>query len=115
VDTEADVIDALEKVVEDGANECILIFSNPEVPHGLTCDGIPQVNLDQMNPRRMMDPSFCTLAMEAQKERGEFIPDRPYNGLLMVVDCGGGPELQDPRDEAHSWEAYTWRELARVA
>ena len=89
VDTEADVIEALEKVVEEGANECMLTFLHPEVSHGLTCDGIPQVNLDQMNPRQMMDPSFCTLAMEAQKERGEFIPDRPHNGLLMVVECGG--------------------------
>ena len=23
-------------------------------------------NLDQMNPRRMIDPSFCTVAMEAE-------------------------------------------------
>ena len=90
VDTEADVIKALEKVVEDGANECILTFFHPEVSHDLTCDDIPQVNLDQMNPRRMMDLSCYTLAMEAQKERGEFIPDRLHNGLLMVVDCGGG-------------------------
>ena len=36
----------------------------------------------------MMDLSFCTLAMEAQKERGTFIPDRLHNGLLMVLDCG---------------------------
>ena len=89
MDTEVDVIDALEKTVGDGANECMLTFLHPEVSHGLTCDGIPQVNLDQMNPRQMMDPSFCTLAMKAQKERGEFIPDRPHNGLLMVVDCEG--------------------------
>ena len=110
-----DVVDALEKVAKDGVKECILTFSHPEVSHGLTCDGVPQVNLDQMNPRRMMDPSFCTVAMEAQRERGEFVPDRPHNGLLMVVDCGGGPELQDPRDEAHSWRPDKGSELARVA
>ena len=40
-------------------------FLHPEVSHGLTCDGIPQVNLDQLNPHQMIDPSFCTLAMEA--------------------------------------------------
>ena len=76
-------------MVEEGANECILMFSHPKVLHGLTCGGIPQVNLDQMNPRQMMDPSFCTLAMEAQKERGEFINDHPNNESLVVVDCGG--------------------------
>ena len=84
-----DVIEALWKVAEEGSNNCILAFSHPEVSHGLTRNRIPQVNLDQMNPRHMMDPSFCTLAMEAQRERGEFIPDHPHNGLLMVLDCGG--------------------------
>ena len=33
----------------------MLLFSHPEVKHGLTYDGIPQVNLDQLNPRLMFD------------------------------------------------------------
>ena len=65
VAAETDVIEALEKSVVDDCKECILTCLHPEVSHGLTYDGIPQVNLDQMNPRQMMDPSFCILAMEA--------------------------------------------------
>jgi hypothetical protein len=29
---------------------CILTFSHPKIPHGLSNDGIPQVNIDQLNP-----------------------------------------------------------------
>jgi hypothetical protein len=115
VDTVTDVKEALEKIAVGDSKECILTFSHPEVAHGLTGDGIPQVNLDQMNPRRMMDPSFCTLAMEAQRERGEFVPDRPHNGLLQVVERGGSSKLQDPRDEAHAWQTSEGPRLERLA
>lgn len=32
-----------------------LTFSHPEIKHGLTNDGIPQCNIDQLNPRLMFD------------------------------------------------------------
>ena len=35
-----------------------LLFSHPEVEHGITHDGIPQVNLNQLNPRHMMDDTY---------------------------------------------------------
>ena len=84
-----DIDETLEKVAMGDCKECVLIVLHPEVAHGLTSDGIHQVNLDQMNPRRMMDPSFCTLVMKAQQTREEFVPDCPHNGLLKVLDSGG--------------------------
>jgi hypothetical protein len=32
------------------SQSCILTFSRPKIPHGLSNDGIPQVNIDQLNP-----------------------------------------------------------------
>ena len=67
----------------------MLTLSNPKVPPGLTCNGIPQVNLDQMNPWMMMDPSFCSVELYADMDRGVFVPDGSENGLLAVQDCSG--------------------------
>ncbi len=30
-----------------------MTFSHPKIPHGLSNDGIPQVNIDQLNPRNL--------------------------------------------------------------
>ena len=38
-------------LITSGAPCCTLIFSHPEIRHGLTNDGIPQVNIDQINPK----------------------------------------------------------------
>jgi hypothetical protein len=32
------------------SQSCILPFSHPEIPHGLSNDGTPQVTIDQLNP-----------------------------------------------------------------
>jgi hypothetical protein len=41
-----------QQLIQDKAESCELILSHPEVKHGLSERGIPQVNLDQMNPRK---------------------------------------------------------------
>ena len=62
VSTEEDVTRALNALLHTGVRTCQLIFSHPAVKHGLTNDGIPQVNLDQLNPRRMFH-EFATAGM----------------------------------------------------
>ena len=37
---------AFKALFQDGLLLCLLIFSHPEIAHGLTADGIPHVNLD---------------------------------------------------------------------
>lgn len=54
---------ALDTLNAGGMTHCTLVFSHPEMSWGLTDSGIPQVNLDQMNPRRMMSPSFYSAMM----------------------------------------------------
>ncbi len=47
----AAVNSALDKCHSYGAHWCIMLFLHPDVCHGLTNKGIPQVTLDQLNPR----------------------------------------------------------------
>ena len=45
-----DVETALLQLATAGATTCNLLFSHSEIKHGLTNEGIPQVNIDQLNP-----------------------------------------------------------------
>ncbi|KAL9185818.1 hypothetical protein ACHAXT_003595 [Thalassiosira profunda] len=53
VTTIDDVRTALAQLATANATSCWLTFSHPEIAHGLTNDGIPQVNVDQLNPRHL--------------------------------------------------------------
>ena len=46
---------------------CILTFSHPEIQHGLTNDGIPQINIGQLNPKNLL-PSFSVPDLPAQRQ-----------------------------------------------
>jgi hypothetical protein len=49
-----DVQQSLAAHIASGTPFCTLIFSHcPEIRHGLTNDGIPQVNIDQLNPKTL--------------------------------------------------------------
>ena len=83
----------LKEIHQQGGDKCMLTFSHPEVAHGLTYKGIPQVNLDMMNPRRMMDTKFCMATMgnahDPATTSSRFVPDRPHNGLITTKKSGG--------------------------
>ena len=53
----ADVRTCLADLDRSNATKCTLLFSHPEVKHGLTNGGIPQINLDQLNNRLLLRPS----------------------------------------------------------
>ena len=55
VSTIKDVQQAFENLSNNRSKNCWLTFSHPEIKHGLTNDGIPQVSIDQLNPRLMFD------------------------------------------------------------
>ena len=88
VESEDEVVTALASLHRDGVEHCNLVFSHPEVSPGLANDGIPQVNLGQMNPRHMMNPSFCSATMVGT-QGGSFIPDQPHNVLNGIKESGG--------------------------
>jgi hypothetical protein len=55
VNTVAEINEALNVCLASGSFTCTLLFSHPEVRHGLTNEGIPQVMLDQLNPQLLFD------------------------------------------------------------
>ena len=82
------MIRALERYSSTHANSCQLTFSHPVVLHGLIDAGIPQVNLDQLNLRGMLRPTFCSATLVGASS-GAFVPDCPHNVLILVTDSGG--------------------------
>ena len=78
---------ALAALSVNGATHCNLVFLHPEVLRGFTNTGIPQINLDQMNPQRMMSPAFCSATMVGAMG-GLFVTDRPHTGLIFVKESG---------------------------
>ena len=70
VSTVTDLQPVLADLVARGLKSCTLLFSHPEIRHGLTNKGIPQVNLDQVNPCCMFDgynlPSDRVLGLQAE-------------------------------------------------
>ena len=50
VSTEEQVAVALLAAVRSDCIDILLLFSHPEIRHGLTSDGIPQITMDMMNP-----------------------------------------------------------------
>mmetsp|Transcript_32497 Transcript_32497/g.62168 ORF Transcript_32497/g.62168 Transcript_32497/m.62168 type:complete len:176 (+) Transcript_32497:201-728(+) len=48
-----DVEDIIQHLHQSGATHYTLVLLYPKVSHGITNEGIPQVNIDQMNPRQL--------------------------------------------------------------
>jgi hypothetical protein len=55
VHTLADINVAFNVCLTSGSHTCTLLFFHPEVHHGLTNKGIPQVTLDQLNPHLLFE------------------------------------------------------------
>ena len=50
------------------SDKCYMTFLHPAIRHGLTNDGIPQINLDQLNPRlTFADETFSVPNLSALK------------------------------------------------
>ena len=116
------MIRTLVKCDGTSANSCQLTFSHPEVSHRITDAGIPQVNLDQLNPRDiMLRPEVCTVTMVVMSS-GTFVPDHPHNGLILVTNSGGVLNkklraMKLTRGKLHrggeweEWHSLEWKQL----
>ena len=58
VSTVAEVKAAPLTLSQQHRPSCLLTFSHPEIKHGLANDGIPQLNVDQLNSRNMFHDFF---------------------------------------------------------
>ena len=76
INTLQDVHQAVAAIEMSGDKSCVLTFSHPEIQHGLSNDGIPQVNIDQLNPKNLLT--------------GFTVPDLPMERQAGTVRLDGG-------------------------
>ena len=86
VNTLVDARHAFAALHANHAKECTLLFAHPEIKHGLTNDGIPQINMDQLNNRLLM--------REATDDLERFMPTLPDRGARFSYRI-----VQDEQDE----------------
>ena len=79
----------------DGATPCSLLFSHPTIKHGLTNDGIPQINMDQLNNRHLLRPNNQDLL--TFMPRFDSLHVERYHDILFKYDS----------DEHDVWNATT--------
>jgi hypothetical protein len=72
-----DINDIFDDCLTSGLSQCTLLFSHPYIRHGLTNKGIPQVSIDQLNPR-MMFHGYTPLTP----------PLRNHNHIRQMWDSG---------------------------
>lgn len=112
VETVQDVNDAFEALLAEKAKTCEITLAHPEIKHGLTEDGIPQVNLDQLNPRRSLTgpailPPIIKQATPAPlyDREGEVYID----GLPEVNKLTRGKLMKE--DDWPEWKLSEWTQL----
>ena len=66
----------MAQIDQSGVKSCILTFSHPKIQHGLTNDGIPQINIDQLNSKNLL-PGFS-------------VPDLPAQPKTATIRLDGG-------------------------
>ena len=55
VKTIEDVYAALARLKEEGRDECKILLAHPEIKDGLTNEGIPQISIDELNARFILN------------------------------------------------------------
>ena len=112
VETLQDVNEAFEALLSEKAKTCEITLAHPEIKHGLTEDGIPQVNLDQLNPRRsLIGPPIlppiikqATPAPVYDREGDVYI-----DGLPEVNKLTRGKLMKE--DDWPEWKLSEWTQL----
>ena len=72
--------DAFAAVEKRRDNSCKLLFAHTEIKDGLTDNGIPQVNIDQLNNRHSLRPQQQHMSEDAFNGIAAHIPKRYWQG-----------------------------------
>ena len=99
----ADLQSALARYSTEGAQHVKLLFAQPEIRDGLTDKGIPQVNLDQLNPRRLLE-RLCSPPGSAPRQQTTTVIDGGvHNTVTQMMKLTRGKLMRD--DDWCDWEA----------
>ena len=94
---------ALAHYSTEGAPHVTLLFAQPEIRDGLTDKGIPQVNLDQLNPRRLLERLHSPPG-SAPRQHASTVPDGGVlNSVTQMMKLTRGKLMKN--DDWCDWEA----------
>jgi hypothetical protein len=89
------------------SQSCILTFSHPEIPHGISNDGIPQVNIDQLNPCNLFSEfEIPTLPVAQQIGQLSFDGD-VFNYISRAMRLTRGKLIKTPEWGEWQQSEYT--------
>ena len=86
VHTVEEVSAIFKTLAESERKDCKLLFSHPEIKHGLTNAGIPQISMDQLNNRHLLRPSHQDL-LEYMPVLDESVLERVGGYYVNDPDC----------------------------
>ncbi|KAL7526038.1 hypothetical protein ACHAXR_001283, partial [Thalassiosira sp. AJA248-18] len=109
-----DVTKTLARLVSNKCTNCILLFAHPEIKHGLTNKGIPQVNLDQLNPRLMLHEHLDSLNLPAtpivaSRKCDIRFDGHVFNFISLAMKLTRGKLLKT--DDWDIWQRSEWTQL----
>ena len=85
-----DVHQAVAQIDQSGNRSCILTFSHSKIQHGLSNNGIPQINIDQLNPKNLIT-GFSIPDLPIQQQTAKICLDRGvynFESLAMRLTRG---------------------------
>ena len=103
-----DVKSVLRKLNHAGTKKCSLLFSHPEIKHGLTNTGIPQCNIDQLNPRRMFEAFDMPDIRQNSDLKTEFDGD-VFNFVSVAMKLTRGKLMK--QDDWTDWQESEYKQL----
>jgi hypothetical protein len=86
---------------------CILTFSRPEIPHGLSNNGIPQVNIDQLNPRNLFSRFETPPLPVAWQIGGLSFDGDDFNFISLAMHLTRGKLIKTPEWGEWQQSEYT--------
>ncbi len=91
------------------SQSCILTFSHPKIPHGLSNNGIPQVNIDQLNPCNLFS-RFETPPLPVARQIGGLSFDGDdFNFISRAMHLTRGKLIKTP--EWGEWQQSKYTSL----
>ena len=109
-----DVKKYINQALQANSKTCILVFSHPEIAHGLTNDGIPQINHDQLNPRHALRQTLDNISppdIPITRQRGMLKEEGGVQNFTSnAVKLTRGKLLQDTT----TWPEWQKAEYAQL-
>lgn len=106
VETVEDVKRAFKSLNHTHVKQCWLTFSHPEVKHGLTNTGIPQCNIDQLNPRLMFE-NFDVPSIDTHHQLEKTFSGDVFNYVTVAMKLKRGNLMKDTDWDEWQCSEYT--------